>query len=57
MPAPKKKTGSAKVKVKDLKARKNPKGGATSLDAMSKIRAADGSVRPNLDAAAQKVRF
>ncbi len=27
MPAPKKKTSKAKVSVKDLKARKNPKGG------------------------------
>ena len=27
MPAPKKKTTKAKVKVKDMKARKNPKGG------------------------------
>ena len=49
MPTSKKKTGSAKVKVKDLKARKNPKGGATSLDAAAqKVKFADGSVR-NLD--------
>jgi hypothetical protein len=52
MPTPKKKTSSANVKVKDLKAKKNPKGGAASLDAAGKIRFADGSVR-NLDAASK----
>lgn len=55
MPAPKNKTGKAKVTIKDMKARKNPKGGAASLDAASKIRFADGSVRPGVDAI-QKVR-
>ena len=56
MPATKKKTSTAKVKVKDLKAKKNPKGGATSLDTTTKVRMGDGSVR-NLNLASKISRL
>lgn len=57
MATAKKKTGKAKVKVKDLKARKNPKGGAFGkLDRANKWSAADGSVR-NADYKASRNLF
>lgn len=52
MPAQKKKTSTSKVKVKDLKTRKNPKGGAMSLNTAGKMSLGYGSDR-SLDAASK----